>query len=325
MKALTGFSQGEITETDGSFSGNFKLNGTLEKPKYEGHLKFNDADFKIKKFNAGFTLADETLNIDNVGLSMDHFTVRDENQNTLIVSGKIGQESFINPTFDLNITADNFQVLNATKEDNEFLYGKVSFDADAKITGDLQIPIIDIKATVASNTDVTYVLHSAAVNIEERDGVVIFVNREDPDAILTRTKEKTATVTGFDMNALLKIRKDAAVTIVIDQSTGDNFKVTGAGDLTFNMKPNGNMSLAGVYEVESGHYELNLYNIVNRKFNLVSGSRVTWSGDPFDAKLDVKGSWVQVGPHQAPPPPPASISCLSLNVPAKGNRARAHL
>ncbi len=288
MKALTGFSQGEITETDGSFSGNFKLNGTLEKPIYEGKLNFKDADFKIKMFNAAFTLADETLHIDNVGISMDKFTILDENQNTLIASGKIGQESFINPTFDLQITANKFQLLNATKEDNDFLYGKVTFDADAKITGDLQIPKIDIKATMGSDTDVTYVIPSASVNIEERDGVVIFVNRENPDAILTRTKEKTATITGFDMSALLKIGKDAAVTIVIDESTGDNFKVSGEGDLNFNMKPNGNMSLAGIYEVQSGHYELNLYGIVNRKFNLVSGSRVTWSGDPFDAKLDVK-------------------------------------
>ncbi|MCK0114605.1 translocation/assembly module TamB [Gelidibacter sp. F63206] len=288
MKALTGFSQGEIIETDGSFSGNFKLTGTLDQPKYEGNLNFNDADFKIKKFNAAFTLANETLYINNEGLSMDKFTIRDENQNTLIASGKIGTESFINPSFDLQVNADNFQVLNATKEDNDFLYGKVSFDADAKITGDLQIPKIDLKATVGSDTNVTYVMPSATVNVEERDGVVIFVNRENPDAILTRTEEKTATITGFDMNALLKIGQDAAVTIVIDESTGDNFQVSGEGDLTFSMKPNGNITLSGVYEVQSGHYELNLYNLVNRKFNLVSGSRITWSGDPFDAKLDVK-------------------------------------
>ncbi|WP_417370354.1 translocation/assembly module TamB domain-containing protein [Gelidibacter japonicus] len=288
MTALTGFSQGEITETDGSFSGNFKLTGTLDQPKYEGSLNFNDADFKIKKFNSAFTLANETLNINNEGLSMDKFTIRDENQNTLIASGKIGTDSFINPTFDLQVNADNFQVLNATKEDNDFLYGKVTFDADAKITGDLQIPKIDLKATVGSDTNVTYVMPSATVNVEERDGVVIFVNRENPDAILTRTEEKTATITGFDMNALLKIGQDAAVTIVIDESTGDNFQVSGEGDLTFSMKPNGNITLSGVYEVQNGHYELNLYNLVNRKFNLVSGSRITWSGDPFDAKLDVK-------------------------------------
>ena len=178
--------------------------------------------------------------------------------------------------------------MNATKDDNDFLYGKASFDGSAKITGDLQVPKIDMDMTVSSDTDITYVLPSATVNVEERDGVVIFVNRENPDAILTRTKEQTATIKGFDISALLKIGKEATVTIILDEETGDNFKVAGQGDFNMTMNPNGNLRLSGVYDVSSGHYELNLYKIVNRKFNLVPGSRVTWSGDPFDAKLDVK-------------------------------------
>ncbi|GGG37321.1 translocation/assembly module TamB domain-containing protein [Bizionia arctica] len=288
MKALTGFSQGEITETDGSFSGSFKLNGTTKEPKYEGKLNFRDANFKVAMFNAAFSLNNETLSIDNSGLSMDNFTIQDENQNTFVMSGEVGTESFINPTFNLQVTANNFQVLNATKDDNDFLYGKASFDGKAKITGDLQIPKVDMDLSVTSDTDITYILPSSTVNIEERDGVVVFVNRENPDAILTRSKEKTATIIGLDVKALLKISKEASVTIIINEETGDNFKVSGEGDFNFAMKPNGSISLSGVYDVLSGHYELNLYNIVNRKFSLVPGSRITWSGDPFDAKLDVK-------------------------------------
>ncbi len=288
MAALNGFSQGEITETDGYFSGNFKLSGTTREPKYTGQLEFNDADFKVAMFNSAFTLQNETLNIDNSGLSMTNFTIQDENQNTFEMSGKIGTENFINPTFDLQVTANDFQVLNATKEDNDFLYGNASFAGSAKITGDLQVPKIDMDMTISSDTDVTYILPSATVNVEERDGVVVFVNRENPDAILTRTTEKTATIKGLDIAALLKIGKEATVTIILDEQTGDNFKVSGEGDFNMTMNPNGNVRLSGVYEVLSGHYELNLYKIVNRKFNLVPGSRVTWSGDPFDAKLDVK-------------------------------------
>ncbi len=288
MKALTGFSQDKLTETDGSFSGKFTLSGTPAKPIYEGQLSFKDADFKIAMFNAGFTLANETLKVNNAGLSMNNFTILDENQNALVVSGSIGTETFINPTFDLKINAENFQVLNATKEDNDFLYGIVNFDAIAEITGDLQIPKIATNITVGSNTKVTYVMPSATVNMEERDGVVVFVNRENPDAILTRTEEQSATIKGFDISAYLKIGKEASVTIVIDEETGDNFKVSGEGDLNFNMNPNGNMNLTGVYEVEDGHYELNLYSLVNRKFDIMSGSRVSWSGDPFDAKLDIR-------------------------------------
>ncbi len=288
MKALEGFSQGEIIDTDGSFSGKFQVSGTVAEPKYEGQLNFNDADFKIKKFNSAFTLASEKLSINNEGLSMDNFTVRDENSNTFVMSGKIGTESFINPTFDLSVKAHNFQVLNATQEDNDFLYGKLAFDADAKITGDLHIPKVDMDLTVSEDTDVTYVMPSASVNIEERDGVVIFVNRENPDAILTQTKEKTASVTGFDIEALMKIGKGAKVTVIIDEETGDNFEVYGEGDFNFSMNPNGRMGLSGVYEIAGGHYEMNLYKLVNRKFELAPGSRVSWSGDPFDAKLDVR-------------------------------------
>ena len=288
MNALNGFSQGEITETAGSFSGNFKLNGTTKEPKYSGQLEFNNANFKVAMFNSAFTLENETLNVDNSGLSMTDFTIQDENQNTFSMSGSIGTKNMINPTFDLQVNANDFQVLNATKDDNDFLYGKASFDGSAKITGDLQVPKIDMDMTVSSDTDITYVLPSATVNVEERDGVVIFVNRENPDAILTRTKEQTATIKGFDISALLKIGKEATVTIILDEETGDNFKVAGQGDFNMTMNPNGNLRLSGVYDVSSGHYELNLYKIVNRKFNLVPGSRVTWSGDPFDAKLDVK-------------------------------------
>src|SRR5690606_6522792 len=116
--------------------------------------------------------------------------------------------------------AENFQLINSTKEDNELIYGNASFDADATLTGDLQIPKLDARLRVDDGTDITYVLPSSAVAIEERDGVVIFVNREDPDAILTRTEEKSATLAGFDVNAFLKIGKKAKVTIIIDEETG---------------------------------------------------------------------------------------------------------
>jgi len=184
-------------------------------------------------------------------------------------------------------------VLNATKEDNESLYGKVSFNVDAKLTGNLQVPKLNAKLVVGSDTDVTYVLPSSYANIEEREGVVAFVNRENPDAILTQNEEQIAIITGFDLKALLKIDKEAeaAVKVIIDKETGDNFKISGDGDFVLLMDPNGRLTLTGAYEVASGHYELNLYNVVDRKFVLVPGSRISWAGDPLDAKLDIRTSY----------------------------------
>jgi hypothetical protein len=288
MKALEGFSLGEVTNTDGSFAGNFKVNGTLAEPKYEGSVTFSDADLTVKKLNAPFTLQNETLRVDNSGLQMDNFTIRDTKGNTFIASGKIGTESFVNPTFNLSVKADNFQLLDAKEDDNDFVYGKATINAQATIKGDLEIPIIDAEASINDNTDISYILPSSTVNVESRDGIVTFVNRENPDAILTRTEEQTATVTGFDVKARLSVGKEAKLKVIIDQNTGDHFQVYGDGNFVYTMKPNGRISFSGLYTAEGGHYEMNMYNLVNRKFKLVKGSQISWSGDPFDAKLNIK-------------------------------------
>lgn len=288
MKALNTLALGEVKNAVGSFNGKFKVTGTTADPIYNGALNFNNAGFNIAKLNTIFSMPNETLNVNNAGLTMSNFTILDANKNALVLSGEVGTKSFVNPSFNLNIKANNFQVLNATQEDNEILYGKASFNVDAKLTGDLQIPKLNADLTIGSDTNVTYVMPSTYASIEERDGVVVFVNRENPDAILTQTEEQTATIKGFDISSHIKIGKDAAVTIVLDEETGDNFRASGEGDFIFTMVPNGRISLTGSYEISEGHYELNLYNLVNRKFLIAPSSRVTWSGDPFDAELDVR-------------------------------------
>ncbi len=291
MNALNSLSLGEIKETSGSFSGDFKVTGTTSNPKYNGEINFKDAVFNITKLNTKFTLQNEKLSVDNKGLSLNNFTILDANKNALKLSGLIGTESFINPTFNLDLKANNFRVLNAKKEDNASLFGLATFNAKAKLTGDLQIPKLSANVTVGADTNLTYVLPATYANVESRDEVVAFVNRENPDAILTQTEEKAAIISGFDIKTILKIDKKATVTVVIDEETGDNFKISGTGDFIFTMLPNGRITLTGGYEVADGHYELNLYNLVNRKFNLVPGSRITWSGDPFDADLNVTASY----------------------------------
>ncbi|WP_299778085.1 translocation/assembly module TamB [uncultured Formosa sp.] len=287
-KALEGLSLGEITDASGSFNGHFKINGSLDAPQYSGDLVFDKSRFKATKLNSFFELPNEALTIDNLGIRMTNFTIKDENNSAFILNGFINTESLINPKFDLKIKADNFQVLNAKKEDNDMLYGFLAFKAQGTIKGDLNVPIINIKAGVNPKTNITYVMPSSTVNIEDRDGVVRFVNRDNPDAILTRNQEDVTNVTGFDVNANFSIPKEAKMTLVIDKNTGDNFMTSGQGNFLFKMDTNGRMNLSGVYTVSSGHYEMSLYQLVKRKFELIAGSQVTWSGNPFDANLDVQ-------------------------------------
>ena len=289
MKVVEGLSSGALNTTSGSFSGNISVKGTTADPVYEGTLNFNQAAFTVATLNAPFVLADETLKVTNEGLFMDNFEIRDSKKNTLVLDGGIYTESLTNPEFDLDFTAKNFTALNSTEEDNELFYGIAVFDAEGSVTGNLELPKIDLDLDIKEETDMTYVIPSARLEIEEREGVVKFVNREDPDRILTQTtaSEDAITFSGLNLNSYINLEKNATFTIVLDEDTGDHFRASGEGDLLFNIYPNGRTTLSGRVDINDGYYEMSLYNLVTRKFDLMDGSSIVWAGDPLDADLDI--------------------------------------
>jgi hypothetical protein len=288
MKAVENLSMGEISDGKGTINGNFQIEFEADNNTYKGQLNFDNAGFKVDRLNAAFSLKDETLDIDDEGIKMNNFRIKDEGDNTLSISGEITTDNFVNPGFDLSFKAKDFKILEASDDDNSSFYGTAVIDVDGTVKGDLQIPDVDASLKINSETDFIYVLPASAASVEKREGVVRFVNREDPDQILTRTDTKSGAIIGFDINSFIKVDRAAKFSVILDKNTGDNFKVQGKGDLNFQMFPNGRINLSGFYEASSGQYKLSLYNLVKRKFLLAPGSRVTWNGDPFNAKLDVR-------------------------------------
>lgn len=288
MQALKGFTLGAVKDGSGSFSGNISLTGTVLEPEYSGELNFNQASFNIAMLNSEFNLPNETLNLDNDGIYFNNFNIDDSNSNSFVLNGEITTESLLNPGFNLDLQANDFQLLNSTEEDNDLFYGKAIVDVDAKITGNLNVPVVDANLTINEKTDFTYVIPETELQIKDRDGVVIFVNKENPDDILTQTEEESYVISGYDIYTRIKVDEGATFRVILNESTGDKFEVQGDGDLIFNMYPNGRTSLSGIYEINDGFYEMSLYNLVKRRFDIADGSRVSWSGDPFDARMDVR-------------------------------------
>jgi translocation and assembly module TamB len=119
---------------------------------------------------------------------------------------------------------------------------------------------------------------------------VIFVNKENPDNILTQQKENAtdAVISGIELKSTIKIQKKSKVKVVINKRTDDNISIEGGGDFKFDIARNGNMNLVGKYEVSKGSVELNFYNVVKRKFEIAPSSSISWSGNPYNADLDLR-------------------------------------
>lgn len=292
LKKVEPFTESYISDTSGSLLGRFNLSGGIEKPIYNGSLYFSKVQLKIISFNTLFTFPEESIKFSNAGIKLDNFRAFDNNKNDFVLDGEILTEILTNPQFNFTIKTKKLQILNSTKKDNELYFGKLFLGANLNVLGDLKIPKVKGTLQIMKDSDFTYIVPRAKQEIIEREGVVVFVNKGITNDVLTSKKEsypeRVDILTGYDIKTILKVDKSAVLNVVIDPKTGDNLQVSGEADLNFNLSPNGNTMLTGKYEVASGHYEANLYNLVTRKFEIDKGSSILWQGDPLEAKMDIR-------------------------------------
>jgi len=288
MTLLADLSGDELQEGSGYLSGNIQASGTTVEPKYQGYFRFNDVSFVLAQLNSMFLLSSETVRLDNNGIYFNQFTFQDDQDHQFSIDGNILTESYTNPSFDLNINAEDFIAINSTMEDNELFFGKGIIDAQINVKGDLEVPVINARLKVKNGTDLTFIVPEAELELIEREGVVVFVNRADTNVNLSEIQRETyANFNGFDMKAVVVTDPDAEFKVIVDERSGDNLLVAGEANLSLEIDRTGRMTLSGNYELRKGHYEMSLYNIVSRRFEIAEGSRISWNGEPMDADLNI--------------------------------------
>jgi len=287
---LTSFSEGLIKEASGNLIGRFNFSGTPENFKYSGDLNFQKASLFFPYLNMTYHLPDEVISLKNEKIRLNSFTILDGQSKQMQLNGQITTHDLLNPKFDLSLTADNFQLLNTTKEDSDLFYGKAFFNASIDWTGSLNQPNIQARVALNEKTDLVYIIPETEVDVVEQEGIVRFTKPfKASDTIQSSQSEfvRSADIDGVDLNAIINTDKNASFKVIVDEKRGDYLTVSGDTDLNFTLRKNGAISLNGNVEVNEGYYQLSLYDLVKRRFDIKSGSRISWSGDPYEATLDI--------------------------------------
>jgi len=296
MKSIEGFSFGNIKEATGDITGQLKIAGTTSAPAIRGDINFNKVGFNVSTLNSYFTMPRESITFNNDGIRFNDFTLVDSTGNKATVTGTVYTSNYTDYKFGINIHTDNFRVINSTREDNQLYYGKLYLNSDIKIRGDMNSPVVDANLTVNDKTNLTIVLPSNDPSVEDRKGVVEFIDPNAPksDSIMLAKQLdslKKSKLTGMDVNATIRINKNAVFNIVVDQNNGDIVHIKGEAQLNGGIDPSGKTSLTGTYTVEQGSYNLS-YASVNRKFIFKKGSTITWTGDPTSANINLTAIYV---------------------------------
>ncbi|RFZ82298.1 translocation/assembly module TamB [Mucilaginibacter terrenus] len=296
MKSIEGFSFGALKNASGNITGQLRITGTTTAPAVRGNINFNKVAFNVAMLNSYFTMPQESITFNDEGIRFNDFTLVDSTGNKAIVTGAVYTKTYTDFKFGMDIRTDNFRVINSTKADNQLFYGKLFLNSNIKIRGDMAKPVVDATLTVNDKTDLTIVLPTADPGVEDRKGVVEFVDKDAPklDSILIARQLdslKQSEITGLDVNATVNVDKNANFNIVIDERNGDVVNLKGEAHLSGGIDPSGKTSLTGTYVVNQGSYNLS-YATVSRKFNFKQGSTITWTGDPTSANIDLTAIYV---------------------------------
>ncbi|MFY7813791.1 MAG: translocation/assembly module TamB domain-containing protein, partial [Chryseobacterium taeanense] len=289
MKSVQGFSMNAVTNTEGYLSGNLKITGTTSQPNILGKIKFNDVGLEIAKTGSDFRKLNDEIDFTSRGIEFNNFKINDKDGNSLNIDGQVLTQTYRDFAFNLDVNAKDFKVVNSEKSNDAIMYGILSIDATLHIKGNLDLPKVDGRLAVADDTDFTFVLPQSSPTLEEREGIVEFIDQDQValnKTIKADSLNSQSRIKGMDVSVNIELSKEAKLSLLIDKANGDFVKLQGEAELTGGIDPSGKTTLVGVYQVESGSYEMSV-SVLKRKFDIEKGSTITWTGEPTTALLDI--------------------------------------
>jgi translocation and assembly module TamB len=288
--ALAGF----IKNASGSVNGNISINGTLNQPKINGPLNFDKTSFAVSILGSQFRIDQEKLTVTENGLRFDDFVIRDTANNMMKLNGTLNTSNFINYNFNLDVTADNFKILNTTKKESKIYYGALVITSQLHVSGTEVKPVVDGKITVDKGTNFSFVVPQREPGVVEREGIVEFVDADAGinDSLFRQYDSLDVfSITGMNITTNIEIKKEAIFNIIIDEANGDFINIQGEAQLSTGIDPSGKITLVGNYELEKGSYEIT-FNFLHRRFDIQKGSKIVWLNEPTRANLDVSATYI---------------------------------
>jgi len=289
LKSIEGFTMGQITQGSGYFNGRFRITGTTKEPKVVGNLKFNEIALRVKQLNSYFKSMNDEIVVNDKGINFDTFSVSDEENNLLVVDGNLATTNYTDYGFDLTIKADNFKAVNSKEKDNQLYYGQLYLNTRLQVKGDLDKPVVEGRIKINDDTKFVVVLPQQDPSIEDREGIVEFIDQDNPalnKTIVVNDSIGMTKIRGIDASVNIEIDKDAELSLVIDKGNGDYLKLKGEARLNAGIDPSGKTTLTGKYEFTEGTYEMT-FNLLKRKFNIKEGSYILWTGEPTQADINI--------------------------------------
>ena len=288
LQILEPFFAEQISDLGGTGIGILRIKGSPTEPIVKGDVLIYKGKFKVNYLNSTFSFSDQ-IKFREGFIGMKNLRLTDMHGNKASVDGGIYHVGFKNFVFQLDGKMDNFMVLNTSPEDNDLYYGTAIGTGTFSVFGPPSNIDLSVTARSEKGTKI-YIPLDGYSSVEDAS----FIKFVSPDSTKIIGKgEDDLNLSGIKMDFNIELTPDAYCEIIFDKKAGDIIRGNALGKLKMLIDLQGDFNMFGDVEIVKGAYNFTLLNVVNKEFGVVPGSRITWTGDPYSADLDITATYSQ--------------------------------
>jgi hypothetical protein len=271
-----------ISNFTGTTSGLIRIGGTTSKISMDGATKVSNGSLMVDYTQTKYFI-DDSVYFKSDAIQFKNLTFTDVHKNKGILNGELVHDNFSNMLYNLTINSSKIKVMNTTIRFNEQFYGDVFANCRLKVLGrGLKVGLSGSLTTLpGTNVNISMEYENAIQQYDFLEFVNTIENTDQDMFFYDPPK------TDFTISFNIEVTPDAKVQLIYNSQIGDIIKGEGEGILLFEMNKYGDISLAGDFTVVKGDYLFTLQNILNKRFTIAPGGTIVWSGDPYNAIIDL--------------------------------------
>jgi len=288
LRTFDGYLDEVFANLRGIATGELKLEGNIRQPLFNGNLFLQKTFFMVDYLKTQYNFTHE-VEISNNDIIFNDLLIYDINHNICRASGRVTSNYFRDFALNIYLYPDRFMALNTTERDNDLFYGRVFASGLVNITGPTNNITMNISARTNRNTRFFIPLQKSSelsdLHFLNFTGGPSKETGQDQDMDLRRYE---VDLSGIELNFDLDVTPEAEVQIIFDSKIGDIIRGRGSGSFKMEINTLGQFNMFGEYIIDQGDYLFTLQNVINKRFDVERGGRISWSGNPADANVDLK-------------------------------------
>ncbi|MCT4623009.1 MAG: translocation/assembly module TamB [Schleiferiaceae bacterium] len=291
VSALNPLVDGVLSDLRGTITGDIKISGPLSKPHFTGGLTLSQVAMKVPFLQTEYNIVGQpTVEIRDTAFILGKTEIRDVTENTKgYVSGSVNHKAFDNFIFDLTVEADKLLGMDLKRGDYDYFFGKGYASGFMTIKGPVEEIDLELNLRTERGTEFNMPITS---DIEvERSNFITFVNTESVYTEILQDRLTELDLRGMKLTINVEATNDAEVRLIMDETVGDIISGSGNGLVKIEMAPNGDITMYGDYTLEKGDYLFTMRSIINKPFVLEPGGTFHWSGDPYNADVNLRAKY----------------------------------